>query len=103
MGTNYELKNRYIHVDYANQESRLVQRANLEISKCNYCTLEELAILKLILKNPNITQKELADNLGKSERTIKNKMSLLQEKNYVRRVNGKRYGSWEVLVDVVPN
>ena len=65
------------------------------------CTLEELAILRMLAENPSITQKELAEKLGKSERTIKSKVLMLQEKNYIHRVNGKRYGKWEVLVDVV--
>ena len=62
------------------------------------CTLDELAILKVIAVNPAITQKELAKEVGKSERTIKSKISILQEKGYLQRVNGKRYGKWEVLV-----
>lgn len=105
MGTAYELKNRYMHVDYKEQGNNAFQSANDEISKCKNCTLEctleELAILKIIAENPSVTQKELAYKLGKSERTIKSKVLLLQEKNYIQRVNGKRYGKWEVLVEIV--
>lgn len=54
-------------------------------------------LLNIIAENPVITQKELAQKLEKSERTIKSKMQQLQQKNFVRRVNGKRYGKWEVL------
>lgn len=35
------------------------------------CTLEELAVLRIIANNSKITQKELASIVGKSERTIK--------------------------------
>lgn len=45
----------------------------------------------------NITQKELALKVGKSERTIKKRTVELQEKGYIRRLNGKRNGRWEVL------
>ena len=38
---------------------------------------------------------------GKSLSTVKRITDVLQEKGYVRRVNGKRYGKWEVLVDVL--
>ncbi|KSV59907.1 Fic family protein [Acetivibrio ethanolgignens] len=100
MGTTYELKNRYMHVDYVEQRNINSQSAINEISKCKNCTLEELAILKIMAENPSITQRGLAEKLGKSERTIKSKVLLLQEKNYVRRVNGKRYGKWEVLVEL---
>ena len=56
-----------------------------------------MAVMRLISDNPAITQKELAGATGKSISTVKRIMSSLQEKGYVRRVNGKRYGKWEVL------
>ncbi|MFR5859302.1 MAG: winged helix-turn-helix domain-containing protein [Clostridia bacterium] len=62
------------------------------------CTLEELAILKLLYKNPFIKQKELAAETGKFLSTIKRIMESLQKKDYIRRVDGKRYGKWEVLI-----
>ena len=99
LGTNHELKNRFVHVDYVAEEDS--QSANAEISKCQFgtldCTLEELALLELIVKNPNAIQQELADASGKSLRTVKRLMKSLQDKNYIRRENGKRYGKWEVL------
>ena len=45
-----------------------------------------------------LTQQELADTSGKSLRTVKRLMKSLQDKNYIRRESGKRYGKWEVLV-----
>lgn len=62
------------------------------------CTLDELAILQLIADGPTVTQKELARRSGKSERTIKRKTIELQEKGYLRRLNGKRNGQWEILI-----
>lgn len=55
------------------------------------CTLEEMAILKLIIENPAVTQKDLMAETGKSLSTVKRVMASLQEKGYIRRVNGKRY------------
>ncbi|MFR6258425.1 MAG: replication/maintenance protein RepL [Anaerovoracaceae bacterium] len=40
----------------------------------------------------------MAEASGKSLRTVKRIMKSLQEKNYIHRKNGKRYGEWEVLV-----
>lgn len=105
MGTDYELRNRYMHVDYIpEQEDKNVESAMKDISKGKNCPLncplDELAILKLIAANPTITQKELADTIGKSERTIKNKISSLRQKGYIRRLNGKRNGRWEIPVDL---
>ena len=102
LGTRHELKNRYLHVDF--REDTVIQSANDKISKCQNgtldCTLEELAVLRTIAANPSITQKELAAAIGKSERTIKRRMTDLQEKGYLRREGGKRSGHWEVLVEI---
>ena len=105
MGTDYELRNRYMHVDCVlEQFDNTVQSAMKEVLKGKICTLncplDELAILKLIIDNPNITQKEIANKIGKSERTIKNKVASLKEKGYIHRLNGKRNGKWEVLISI---
>lgn len=99
MGTNYELKNRYMHVDYVEEQAdNTVQSAIEDVLKCKICTLncplDELAVLKLIIGNPNITLKEIATRIGKSERTVKNKVASLKEKGYIRRLNGKRNGKF---------
>lgn len=102
LGTDYELKNRYMHVDYV--ESNISQSANSKTPKCQFdtlgCTLEERAILELIMKSPTIKQAEMVMETGKSLRSIKRLMESLQKKEYIRRVNGKRYGKWEILIDL---
>lgn len=99
LGTEYELKNRYMHVDYVNVNFRSVSP---KVPKSQFdtleCTLEELAILKLLYKNPSIKQKELVAETGKSLSTVKRIMESLQKKDYIRRVDGKRYGKWNVLI-----
>ena len=52
------------------------------------------------LKNPTITQKELAAIIGKSERTIKTRTVEMQDKGLICRENGKRNGKWKVLVEI---
>ena len=94
MNAGHDLKNRYMHIDYA------AESANERSSKCNNCTLEELAIINELVKNPGITQKELAVLIGKSERTIKTRTVEMQEKGLICRENGKRNGKWKVLVDL---
>ena len=100
LGTNHELKNRYMHVDFADEN--ISQSINPKVSKCQFdtldCTLEALAVLELVAKNPSIKQQEIAEQTGKSIATIKRIMKSLQDKNYIRRESGKRYGKWEVLV-----
>ena len=100
LDTDYDLKNRIMHVDYV--EPNDSQSINSEVPKYQFdtleCTLEELAILELVAKNPTIKQQELVEATGKSIATIKRLMKSLQDKNYIRRESGKRYGKWEVLV-----
>ena len=69
--------------------------------KCKNCTLEEVALLRIVQKNPSATQKEIAAEIGKSERTVKSITIALQEKNILRRVNGKRNGYWEFVDDSI--
>ena len=100
LGTNHELKNRYMHVDFVNENTS--KSINSKVSKCQFdtldCSLEELAVLELVAKNPTMKQQELVEATGKSIATIKRIMKSLQDKNYIRRASGKRYGKWEVLV-----
>lgn len=78
----------------------------LESPKCNSqsanctldCTLDELRVIEALRKNSKITQKELAQKIGKSERTVKSITIALSEKNYIERVGGKRFGEWKVLI-----
>ena len=100
LDTNYELKNRYMHIDFEDKSNS--QSVNSKVSKSQFdtleCTLDELAVLELIAKNLNVKQQELAKTTGKSLSTVKRIMKSLQDKNYIRRESGKRYGKWEVLV-----
>ena len=99
LGTEYELKNRYMHVDYADDNSQSVTpKAPKSQFDTLECTLEELAVLELIYKNPSIKQKDLVAETGKSLSTVKRIMESLQKKEYIRRVDGKRYGKWEILI-----
>ena len=100
LDTHYELKNRYMHIDYAGESKS--QSINPKVLKYQFdtldCTLEELAVLELVAKNPTMKQQELVEATGKSIATIKRIMKSLQDKNYIRRESGKRYGKWEILV-----
>ena len=98
MNAGHDLKNRYMHIDF--QRESAIQSANVLDSKCKNCTLEELAIINELIKNPNITQKKLASVIGKSERTVKTRTVEMQEKGLICRENGKRNGKWTVLVEI---
>ena len=89
-----------MQIDFADKSAS--QSISPKVSKYQFdtldCTLEELAVLELVAKNPTIKQQELVEATGKSIATIKRIMKSLQDKNYIRRESGKRYGKWEVLV-----
>ena len=89
-----------MHIDFVDENN--FQSANYEFPKCQFdtldCTLEELAVLKLLKDNSSINQIEISKQTGKSVRSVKRIMGTLQEKQFIRRVNGKRYGTWEILI-----
>lgn len=60
-------------------------------------TLDEMQILTVLKQNPKTTQKQLSMTINKSDRTVKRIISSLQEKGYIERINGKRYGYWKIL------
>ena len=112
LGEEHDLRNRIMHVDWNKVENETIsQSANHEVQsakageelapKCKNCTLEEVALLRIVQKNPSATQKEIALEIGKSERTVKSITIALQEKNILRRVNGKRNGYWEFVEDSI--
>lgn len=93
LGKNNELKNRYLHIEFQSD----IQSDNLNNQNV---TLDELALLKLIAKDPSITQVQLAEKMGVTDRTIMRKMKSLQEKGFIQKANGKCNCYWEILVSI---
>lgn len=58
-------------------------------------TLEH-AILALLREDPSMSQAEIAGKVGKSLPTIKRAMKRLSDAGVIRRVGGKRFGTWEI-------
>ena len=87
--SNYELKNRYIHIDN-------IQSENNGDLKCKNCTLEEQAIINILKDNSMITQENIAIQINKSLRTVKTYMSEMQKKGLIERKNSKKSGEWIV-------
>ncbi len=89
-----------MHIDFADKSTS--KSIGPKVSKYQFdtlnCSLEELAVLERVAQNPSIKQQELVSATGKSIATVKRIMKSLQDKNYIRRENGKRYGKWKLLV-----
>lgn len=108
LGEENDLRNRIMHLEWnrmhdlstsqsANESVQSAKMGEITLPKCKNCTLEEMALLRIVQKNPSATQKEIAVQMGKSERTIKSITVHLQERGILRRANGKRNGYWEIV------
>ena len=104
LNENHPLQNRELHLDWqATNDHEQVQSANqsakedeVVLSKCKNCTLEELAVLRILQQTSSATQKQIAVAIGKSERTVKTLTVNLTNKGIISRRNGKRNGHWEI-------
>lgn len=89
LGEDNELKNRNLHIS-GTLETPKCQNVTLDV------TLEESQILKLLMNDNKLTQKQIAELIGKSDRTVKRIISSLEEKVIISREGGKRFGYWKV-------
>ena len=96
-----EVKNRNLQIDEIEKEAiQSAKQTDMDIPKCKNCTLdctlEEIAVLNYLKEKPNATQKEIAQHIGKSERTVKSMTVNLSERGIIERKNGRRNGFWEI-------
>jgi fido (protein-threonine AMPylation protein) len=95
LGENHILKNREMLVNFQSAQNVADNAPKSNICTLN-CTLEEHFVLEFLKTNPKATQKDIAINIKKSERTVKTITSSLQQKDLLERKNGKRNGFWLV-------
>ena len=113
LGETTPLRNREMHLDWkpevgsksANIASESakepVQSANFAQGlppKCKNCTLEEIAVLRVIQQDPSAQQKFVAKEIGKSERTVKTITARLTELGIIKRSKGKG-SDWVIIYD----
>ena len=60
----------------------------------------QIAIVKAIINNNNVTYDDLKTILGVDRSTITRNIAVLKEKGVIRRVGGDKNGHWEVLLDI---
>ena len=88
-----------MHIDFADKSTS--KSISPKVSKYQFdtlnCSLEELAVLERVAQDPSIKQQELVSATGKSTATVKRIITSLQDKNYICRENGKRYGKQSIL------
>lgn len=110
LGEQNALKNRHLQIGelekQATQSAKQTETENPKCKNCTLdCTLEEMAVLKYLKEKPNATQKEIAQHIGKSERTVKTMTVNLSERGIIERKNGRRNGFWEIKIGIkaLPN
>ena len=101
LGEQNALKNRHLQIGelekQATQSAKQTETENPKCKNCTLdCTLEEMAVLKYLQEKPNATQKEIAQHIGKSERTVKTMTVNLSERGIIERKNGRRNVFWEI-------
>lgn len=69
------------------------QKNDQESSKM---TKSEKIVLDEIKKNNNLTHKQIANNISKSEKTVYRAIKLLKEKGLIKRIGDDYNGHWEV-------
>ena len=115
LGETTPLRNREMHLDWKPEVGRHsaniasesakepVQSANFAQGlppKCKNCTLEEIAVLRVIQQDPSAQQKFVAKEIGKSERTVKTITARLTELGIIKRSKGKG-SDWVIIYDEI--
>lgn len=81
-------------------ETNILQNKDLHISQIKAQgkdTFRQSRIINIVKYNPKITTEKLAKEIGVSVRTIKSVLKVMENNQQIKRINGKRYGYWEVL------
>ncbi len=94
-----------VEVSYINEETAFtleLSRDDRNISpksggiNCGI-TKAELMLLSLLKQSPSMTNAELSDASGKSERTISRLLSTLKSKKLIQRIGSNKTGYWKVM------
>ncbi len=96
LGEENSLKNRDMHIN----NSLSSPKCNEKTDSCTLdCTLDERAVLNLLKTDGKMTQKQIAESIKKSERTVKTITASLEKQGFITRMNGKRFGYWKVNIE----
>lgn len=104
LGTNFELKNRRLHILYKDGSLQKEDTASIAnemfVEAYQHSTThnhETKKLIDAIHNNHKITQAELAVLQGYSLSKIKRQIAELQSKGLLERIGGRKLGSWKIL------
>ena len=93
-------KDDFVVVFYRNLREQWVEEQknkNFKIPKHQNDVLDDVLedqILKLLLENNKMNQKQLAQKTGRSIASVQRTMKKLSERGKIERIGGKRFGHW---------
>jgi predicted HTH transcriptional regulator len=106
LGEKNLLRNRDMRIKTETDDENKVQNGENKVQIDGQdCTLKdkdekhtslEQEVISFISVYPQATQKQIAEAVSKSVRTIKTIMQELQEKGLIRRCGSKKTGQWEI-------
>ena len=63
------------------------------------CTMEEIAVLRTVRLHPELTLKQIAEEIGKPEEATKRITENLVARGQLRHEKGQEEGDWEIVYD----
>ena len=78
-------------------ENHLINCPEKDLKKSKPFTGNQVRILSEIKKNPSITQKELSEIIGITEKNIRNNITKLKKQGLLRRIGPNKGGYWEAV------
>ena len=81
----------------ATQDATQATQGTAQVTKIDLSS-DDVAVLRLILDNSNITQKEMAASLGWEINRVKYYINKLKKKNIIKRIGSSQNDHWKLLV-----
>ena len=98
LNKNYELKNRYLHVDYEVKMNIGNVGANVGVNVGVKLTKKEQEVLAEIQKDNSATAANIANQCQVTIRTIERTIKSLKEKGIIERVGSDKAGHWIIKI-----
>ena len=89
-----KLENEQKEATQVTQDATQVTQEELHIEKMS---TEDKRVLKIVKQHPNMTQKEIAVELGCKVDRVKYYLSKMKRQNMIRRVGTSQKGHWELV------
>ena len=93
LGKNNELKNRYTHIRYTENNEKTSVENNKNFGKKDRTSVQ---IIELMKENPSITLQQVAEKIGLSKRAVEMQVKKLREQGKVNRIGATKNGLFEV-------